>query len=96
MFEQAPLILCPSNAGQPPKLGVDGTIDGEADVGWVRFTYGINMTRNPAGTVCTGLTSAGTPIGLQLIGRHYAEGEVLAAMAAAEQVIGFTERPPGF
>ena len=96
VFEQAPLILCPSNAGQPPKLGVDGTIDGEADVGWVRFTYGINMTRNPAGTVCTGLTSAGTPIGLQLIGRHYAEGEVLAAMAAAEQVIGFTERPPGF
>ena len=59
-FEHAPLILCPSNAGQAPLLGHDGEIDGEAEVGWVRFTYGINMTRNPAGTVCTGLTSAGT------------------------------------
>ncbi len=95
VFERAPLILTPSNAGQPPRLGQDGEIDGEAEVGWVRFTYGINMTRNPAGTVCTGLTSAGTPIGLQLIGRHFAEGEVLAAMAAAEQVIGFDRRPPG-
>ncbi|MEM9562890.1 MAG: amidase family protein, partial [Actinomycetota bacterium] len=95
VFEQAPLILTPTNAGQPPLLGQDGEIDGEAEVGWVRFTYGINMTRNPAGTVCTGLTEAGTPIGLQLIGRHFAEGEVLAAMAAAEQVIGFEERAPG-
>jgi len=94
VFEQAPLILCPSNAGQAPRLGEDGEIDGEAEVGWVRFTYGINMTRNPAGTVCTGLTEAGTPIGLQVIGRHFAEHEVLAAMAAAEQVIGFDRRPP--
>lgn len=90
----APLVVTPTNAGQPPLLGHDGEIDGEADVGWVKFTYGINMTRHPAGTVCAGLTSAGTPIGLQIIGRHCAEGEVLAAMAAAEQVIGFDRRPP--
>ncbi len=96
VFEQAPLILTPTNAGQPPRLGHDGEIDGEAEVGWVRFTYGINMTRNPAGTVCTGLTSSGTPIGLQLIGRHHAEPEVVAAMAAAESVIGFDARPPGY
>ncbi len=94
--DHAPLILCPSNAGQPPALGQDGEVDGQAEVGWVRFTYGINMTRNPAGTVCTGLTNAGTPIGLQIIGRHFAEGEVLGAMAAAETVIGFDQRPPGF
>jgi Asp-tRNA(Asn)/Glu-tRNA(Gln) amidotransferase A subunit family amidase len=94
-FERAPLILCPSNAGQPPLLGQDGEIDGEADVGWVRFTYGINMTRNPAGTVCVGLTSAATPIGLQVIGRHFAEGEVLAAMAGVEGLVGFDARPPG-
>lgn len=95
IFEQAPLILTPSNAGQPPRLGEDGEIDGEADVGWVKFTYPINMTRNPAGTICSGLTKAGTPIGLQIIGRHFAEGEVLSAMAAAEQMIGFDQRPSG-
>jgi Asp-tRNA(Asn)/Glu-tRNA(Gln) amidotransferase A subunit family amidase len=71
-----------------------GPSSGEADVGWVKFTYGINMTRNPAGTVCTGLSAAGLPIGLQIIGRHFAEAEVLSAIAAAEQVIGFDQRPP--
>lgn len=96
VFEQGTLLLTPTNAGQAPLLGQDGTINGEPDPGWVKFTYGINMTRNPGGTVCTGLTSAGTPIGLQLIGRHHAEAEVLAAMAAAEQVIGFDQLPPGF
>ncbi len=91
-FESAPLILCPTTAGQPPRLGQDGTINGTPDVGWVRYTYGINMTRNPAGSVCTGLTSEGTPIGLQVIGRHFAEAEVLAAMSTLENVIGFDRR----
>jgi Asp-tRNA(Asn)/Glu-tRNA(Gln) amidotransferase A subunit family amidase len=94
VLDQAPLLLTPSNAGQPPRLGHDGEIDGKADVGWVKFTYGFNMTRNPAGTVCTGLTSVGTPIGLQIVGRHYAEADVLAAMASVERIIGFDSRPP--
>ena len=94
-LDQAPLLLTPTNAGQAPLLGQDGEINGSQQPGWVQFTYGINMTRNPAASVCTGLTSAGTPIGLQIIGNHFAEAEVLAAMAATEQVIGFDARPPG-
>ncbi len=94
-LDQAPLVLSPTNAGQAPRLGEDGTVNGEAAVGWVRFTYGINMTRHPAGTVCAGLTPVGTPIGLQVIGRHHREGDVLAAMACLEDVIGFDARPPG-
>ncbi len=92
--EQAPLILTPTTAGQAPRIDTDGLLVGEAELDWVRFTYGINMSRNPAGTVCAGLTSAGTPIGMQIIGRHFAEGDVLAAMAVLEQVVGFDERPP--
>ncbi|MEL7210893.1 MAG: amidase family protein, partial [Actinomycetota bacterium] len=48
-FEQAPLLLTPACAGQTPRLGHDGTINGEEVPGWVSFTYGLNMTRNPAG-----------------------------------------------
>lgn len=95
VFEQAPLILTPATAGQTPLTGEDGEINGEPDVGWVKFTYGINMTRNPAGTVCTGISSAGLPIGLQVIGRHFAEAEVLGAIASAEQAIGFDQRATG-
>jgi aspartyl-tRNA(Asn)/glutamyl-tRNA(Gln) amidotransferase subunit A len=92
-FEQAPLILCPTNAGQAPRLGEDGTINGEAAVGWVRYTYGINMTRNPAGSVCVGLTEAATPVGLQVVGRHHAEASVLSAMAVVEDLVGLADRP---
>jgi len=88
-FETAPYILCPTLAGQVPVLGQDGTINGDALPGWVRLTYGINMTRNPAGSVCTGLSAAGLPIALQVIGRHHDDPGVLGVMAALEQIIGF-------
>jgi aspartyl-tRNA(Asn)/glutamyl-tRNA(Gln) amidotransferase subunit A len=93
-FGHAPLVLCPTAAGQPPRLGEDGTIDGEASVGWVQFTYGINMTRNPAATTPVGLTSSGVPIGLQVIGRHHDEAGVMAAVAAVEQLVGFDRLAP--
>ncbi len=93
-FAHAPLILCPTAAGQAPRLGEDGTIDGQASVGWVQLTYGINMTRNPAATTPVGLSSAGIPVGLQVIGRHHAEAEVMAAVAGIEQVIGFNQLAP--
>lgn len=88
---QAPLILSPTCAGQTPLLGQPGMVNGEADVGWVKFTYPINMTRNPAGTVPVGLTAAGLPAGLQVVGRHHDEVGVMRAMAALEA--GFTAKP---
>jgi len=89
----APVILSPVCAGQTPLLGQSGRINGTADVGWVKFTYGINLTRNPAGSVPVGLTTAGLPVGLQVIGRHHSEIAVLGAMAAVEALLP-TGKPP--
>lgn len=94
-FEQAPLILCPTTGGRVPLLGRDGLINGVEEQGWVQFTYAINMTRNPAGSVCAGLDSAGLPIGLQVIGRQRADAQVLATMAVLEDAIGFDAEPAG-
>ena len=69
-------------------------INGDQTVSWVKFTMGINMTRNPAGTVCTGLSTLGLPIGLQVIGRHHDDPGVLALMAVLESVIGFDQVAP--
>ena len=92
-FERAPIILCPTTGGQTPRVGHDGTIDGVETPGWVQFTYGLNMSRNPAGSVCTGLSSAGLPIGPQVIGRQRAEADVLTVMATLETLIGFDRLP---
>jgi aspartyl-tRNA(Asn)/glutamyl-tRNA(Gln) amidotransferase subunit A len=91
-FAHAPIILSPVAAGQTPLLGQNGTINGQEEQGWVQFTYGINMTRNPAGSVPVGLTTAGLPVGLQVLGRHHDEIGVMRAMSAIEPA--FTAKPP--
>jgi len=88
LFHQAPLLLCPTVAGQTGLAGGQGTIDGEPTVGWVTYTPPFNMTGNPAGSVCAGFTSDGMPVGLQVIGPQHADIAVLRSIAAFEEVLG--------
>jgi len=53
-------------------------------VDWSPFSYPFNMTRQPAASIPCGLTSAGLPIGLQIIGPLYADDRVLRAARAFE------------
>ncbi|HLX88264.1 MAG TPA: amidase family protein, partial [Acidimicrobiales bacterium] len=93
LFGHSRLLVTPTVAGQTPFCGEPGTIDGDDAVNWVGFTYPFNMTGSPAGTVCVGLTRAGLPVGLQMIGPQHGDTAVLRAMAALEHAIGFDERP---
>lgn len=87
-FEAAPLLICPTLAGHAPALGAQGTVDGVETPTWVSFTPFLNLSRNPAGSVCSGFTRDGMPIGLQVIGRQRDDVRVLGAMAAVESVLG--------
>ncbi len=93
-FEEAPLILTPTCAGQTPLVGHDGTIDGEERPAWISFTPGLNLTRNPAGSVNCGFTKAGMPVGLQVIGRQLDDVGVIQAMAALEEVFATERKAP--
>jgi aspartyl-tRNA(Asn)/glutamyl-tRNA(Gln) amidotransferase subunit A len=53
-------------------------------IDWSPFSYPFNMTRQPAAGIPCGLTSAGLPIGLQIIGPLYADDRVLRAARAFE------------
>jgi len=53
-------------------------------VDWSPFSYPFNMTRQPAASIPCGLTAAGLPIGLQIVGPLYAEDRVLCAARAFE------------
>lgn len=93
---EAPLVLCPTIAGVVPRLDRDtlGTVDGVETQNWVQLTFPFNLTRNPAGTVCAGLSSAGLPVGLQVIGRQRDDLGVLGMLVALEDAIGFDAVPP--
>jgi len=60
-------------------------------VSWVYYTYPFNLTGQPAGAVCAGLSADGMPVGLQAVGRYLDEATVVRAMAFVERM-----QPPGY
>jgi aspartyl-tRNA(Asn)/glutamyl-tRNA(Gln) amidotransferase subunit A len=59
--------------------------DGSRWTDWTPFSYPFNLTRQPAATVPCGLTSAGLPAGLQIVGPSYGDVVVLQAARAFEK-----------
>jgi Asp-tRNA(Asn)/Glu-tRNA(Gln) amidotransferase A subunit family amidase len=89
-FDRFDLLLTPTMpteafaaAGPPPS-----EIDGHPVplLGSVAFTYPFNLSGHPAATVPSGLTKAGLPAGLQIIGPRHRDDLVLRAAHAYEQV----------
>ncbi|MCO5092484.1 amidase [Bosea sp. (in: a-proteobacteria)] len=62
---------------------------GEDWTAWTPFTYPFNITEQPAASVPCGLTKAGLPAGLQIVGAFGKDALVLRAAAAFEQVRPF-------
>lgn len=56
-------------------------------LGWTPFSYPFNLTQQPALTLPCGLTRAGLPIGLQLVGPMFDDAGVLRAARALESVL---------
>lgn len=82
------VLLTPTTAGVTPRCGESGTVNGQPDVNWVRFTYPFNLTQSPAGTVCAGLTRDGLPVGLQVVGAKHDDATVLRTLAVLEDALG--------
>jgi len=62
---------------------------GSAWCDWAPFSYPFNLTTQPAASVPCGLTAAGLPIGLQIVGAVGADALVLRAARAFEQAASF-------
>ena len=57
----------------------------KAWVNWTPFTFPFNLTQQPAASIPCGLTKAGLPVGLHIVGPKYAEVRVLQAARAFEK-----------
>jgi len=99
-FEKYDLLLTPTIACPPFKVGLDNPseIAGRPVVpyAWLPFTYPFNLTGQPAASVPCGFTGDGLPVGLQIVGRRFADVAVLQAAAAFERLRPWADRrPPG-
>ncbi|MFD6095712.1 amidase [Nocardiopsis flavescens] len=59
-------------------------LEGERWTVWAGFSHPFNMTQQPAASVPCGFTSAGLPVGLQVVGPRHGDARVLAACRALE------------
>ncbi|MDH3712613.1 MAG: amidase [Gammaproteobacteria bacterium] len=53
---------------------------------WTPFSYPFNLTQQPAASIPCGFTSAGLPVGLQIVGPRYGDDLVLRASHAFEKL----------
>ena len=90
-FLVTPTLRCP--AFPVGRLGPEGADAGHPILGWF-LTYPFNMTGHPAASLPCGFTARGLPIGLQIVGRRHADGDVLRASAAFERVRPWSDRRP--
>ena len=97
--EKYEFILCAVNQIPPfdARLDWPKSIDGvqmEHYVAWMKSAYWITVTFRPAISVPAGFTSAGLPVGLQIVGRHRADFALLQFAHAFEQQTRFGTRRP--
>jgi len=72
---------------------IDG-VQMESYVDWMRSCYCVTATAHPAISVPCGFTAEGLPVGMQIVGRHHGEFELLQIAYAFEQATGFGRRRP--
>ena len=84
------LLLTPTVAVAPFTAGTlsPSGYDPENWLDWAPFSYPFNMTGQPALTVNCGFTTAGLPVGLQIVGPMHDEISVLRAGRAFEASFG--------
>ncbi len=90
--ERFDLLLTPAMPLPAFKVGQlmpDDNRYGDKWTGWSPFTYPFNLTQQPASTVPCGLTRAGLPVGLQIVGRFGEDLTVLMASQAYEAAAPF-------
>jgi amidase len=69
-------------------------LDQDDYLGWMRTVCHVTVTGHPAISMPAGFTEAGTPLGVQIVGRHRGERELLSIAKGFETATGYAARVP--
>ena len=92
-------LLCPVNQVPPFSIEIEyptevAGVPMEDYIAWMKTAYYISITGLPAISVPCAFTQGGLPVGLQIVGRHQRDFEVLQLAYAFEQATKTYERLP--
>ena len=87
----APLPAFPTDLQYPTSVAGVAQPD---YLGWMRTATYLTVTGHPVISMPAGFSSAGTPLGVQIVGRHRAERALLSIAKGFENVTGFAARRP--
>ncbi|KAF3435859.1 hypothetical protein FNV43_RR22951 [Rhamnella rubrinervis] len=98
IFKKVDVIVTPTTAMTAPKIPSSALKDGETNMqvtaNLMRFVIAGNLLGLPAITVPVGYDKQGLPIGLQLIGRPWAEASLLRLASAIEELFAKSKKRP--
>lgn len=87
-FETYDMILGPTAPSTAPKIGDSLSSPLKMYLGDI-YTVSANLAGLPGISIPCGIDSKGLPIGLQLIGKHFGEKEIIRAAYSFEQTRGY-------
>jgi Asp-tRNA(Asn)/Glu-tRNA(Gln) amidotransferase A subunit family amidase len=100
LLERYDFLVSPTLRRVPPtadriSAGPDYVAGRQADpiIGW-SLTWPFNLTTHPSASIPVGFTPAGLPVGMQIVGRRFADEEVLALSALIEEDAPWHSRRP--
>jgi aspartyl-tRNA(Asn)/glutamyl-tRNA(Gln) amidotransferase subunit A len=76
-------------------IEIDGEIADTVRKSWYPYTLPFNLSGSPAVTLPCGFGADGLPIGLQLVGPHLGDAQLLRAAALYEMAAPWADRRPG-
>ena len=96
MFEEVDLLLVPAQPFASPTVARMATLgaDPAALTALIRFTAPFDMSGSPTITLPAGFTDKGTPVAIQLVGRHLGEAALVRAGRAFQRQTTWHRRHP--
>jgi Asp-tRNA(Asn)/Glu-tRNA(Gln) amidotransferase A subunit family amidase len=101
LLERYDVIVLPATPVAAPDAGLEWveTVDGtrfERYFTWQMLANRLTLTAHPVVVTSAGFTADGLPVGVQVVGRHGRELQLLAVTRAIEEATGWIARAPSF